>query len=251
MNLQEKHLWDELKQYPIEIVDQVFPIYARLMRDHNWSKKYALSVIEEYKRLMFLQTVTGYNITPSEPIKRVWELHLMYTQSYWAEFCQGILGKLIHYNPSSNQVFVQQDVATRGHWQPIYHSYFGVYPPHQIWSITNQIAQYDYIPPKQKEIGQKETGQKKIEQKEIEQDEKHLSENEPTLVKEKDWFWWLIFLRGLMPKSKITWFLTSFISLFTILLQPNDLDFTTAVSFIAILIMIIGVCMAAINSVRY
>lgn len=44
--------------------------------------------------------IADHSLTPSDQVDQVWHLHLLYTQSYWIDFCQDTLGKQIHHGPT-------------------------------------------------------------------------------------------------------------------------------------------------------
>ena len=62
---------------------------------------YAYRVIQEYKKFVFLAMVADHIVSPSTNVDRAWHLHLLYTRSYWDEFCGKVLKKPLHHTPSS------------------------------------------------------------------------------------------------------------------------------------------------------
>jgi len=225
MNLQEKQLWGKLKQYPLHTVDLLFPFYTRLMRENNWNKTYTLETITEYKKFMFLWSVAGVPLFAPAPIRKVWQLHLMYTQSYWMEFCRDIFGKPIHHSlTSSNEINYEKEAAVYSQLTKVYQQYFDMPPPKSIWLETESGLQ-----------------------------EKYQEQAEVVAIKERESknIWHLFFyLQSLIPKAKGHWFIASFISLFVILSQPDDLDYETGIAFIAVVLMIIGIAVMAIKADR-
>ena len=87
MNQKQKELWDRIQSYNIDEIDIALPFSRRLMRENGWDLDYALHVIEEYKRFMFMLCVADHPVTPSDQVDQVWHLHLIYTRSYWDDFC--------------------------------------------------------------------------------------------------------------------------------------------------------------------
>ena len=49
---------------------------------------------------MFLICIINQPLTPSDEVDQVWHLHLLYTQSYWKEFCYTILKREVHHGPT-------------------------------------------------------------------------------------------------------------------------------------------------------
>ena len=44
--------------------------------------------------------IAEHSLTPSDQVDQVWHLHLLYTRSYWTDFCQNTLGRQIHHGPT-------------------------------------------------------------------------------------------------------------------------------------------------------
>jgi uncharacterized protein (TIGR04222 family) len=73
-------------------------------------------------------------VTPSKVVDEVWHLHLIYTQSYWGEFCPHVLGRPLHHDPGQGrrgeaQRHAQQYADTLASYRRI----FGCDPPAEIW----------------------------------------------------------------------------------------------------------------------
>ena len=49
---------------------------------------FALDVIEEYKKFLYLMAVSDHPVTPSIEVDQVWHLHLIYTCQYWNDFAK-------------------------------------------------------------------------------------------------------------------------------------------------------------------
>lgn len=77
-----------------------FSFSDRLAAENRWTLQYALEAIEEYKRFMFLICIAPHPLTPSDQVDQVWHLHLVYTRSYWEEFCEQVLQRKIHHSPT-------------------------------------------------------------------------------------------------------------------------------------------------------
>ncbi|GAA5124256.1 hypothetical protein JIN84_12435 [Luteolibacter yonseiensis] len=77
-----------------------FPFTARLAKENGWTLAYAGRVVMEYKRFIALAVAAGHPVTPSEAVDQAWHLHLVYTKSYWNDFCRGVLGRDIHHSPT-------------------------------------------------------------------------------------------------------------------------------------------------------
>lgn len=140
MNPQEKQLWEKIQTYKLDAVDASFPFSARLMRENGWTEEYTLEVIEEYKKFMFLVAVATHPVSPSDPVDQVWHLHLIYTQSYWDDFCYGILGKAVHHNPTKGgKEERKKHVNMYDQTAESYQKYFGQEQPAHIWVDTKDL----------------------------------------------------------------------------------------------------------------
>jgi hypothetical protein len=100
MNNEELQRWNEIREFELDDDEATFTFSDRLARENGWSKGFALRAIAEYKRFMFLVCVTNQPLTPSEEIDQVWHLHLLYTRSYWKEFCGEVLKREVHHGPT-------------------------------------------------------------------------------------------------------------------------------------------------------
>jgi len=128
------HLWQKISQFTLDIEGDPLPFSARLARENGWSRQEAHGAIEEYKRFIYLICIADTPLTPSEAVDQVWHLHLVYTRSYWKDFCDGVLGRAIHHDPtkggeSQTRRFVGQYTQTCA----IYESEFGSAPPVKFW----------------------------------------------------------------------------------------------------------------------
>lgn len=140
MNPQDKQLWEKIKQFSFDTIGASFPFSARLMRENGWTEEYTLEVIEEYKKFMFLVCVTDHPVSPSDPVDQVWHLHLIYTKSYWDEFCHGILGRAVHHNPTKGgQEERKKHKGMYNQTAESYQRYFGEPQPAHIWKSTQDL----------------------------------------------------------------------------------------------------------------
>ena len=60
----------------------------RLARENRWAHWFALDVMEEYKKFLYLMAVSDHPVTPSIEVDHVWHLHLIYTRQYWNDFAK-------------------------------------------------------------------------------------------------------------------------------------------------------------------
>jgi len=100
MTVEQKTLWDKLEEFQLDDFDSTFTFTDRLCRENGWKYEYSIRAINEYKKFIFLICISDHPLTPSDQIDQVWHLHLLYTRSYWTDFCQKTLGRQIHHGPT-------------------------------------------------------------------------------------------------------------------------------------------------------
>ena len=100
MNEKLSGLYQRICAYAPDDGESQFTFSQRLARDNGWDAGFAQRVVEEYKKFMFLAVAAGHPVTPSEQIDQAWHLHLIYTHSYWDDFCGEVLGKPVHHGPT-------------------------------------------------------------------------------------------------------------------------------------------------------
>lgn len=130
----DPNLWQRISKFTLDIEDDRLPFSARLARENGWSGRQAQGAIGEYKKFIYLICVADTPLTPSEAVDQVWHLHLVYTRSYWKDFCDGVLGRAIHHDPtkggeSQTRRFIEQYARTCA----LYENEFGSTPPVEFW----------------------------------------------------------------------------------------------------------------------
>jgi hypothetical protein len=138
MTAEQRTLWEKIKRFELDDPSSVYSFSDRLARENQWDIQYALEVIHEYKKFIFLQCIATHPLTPSDQVDQAWHLHLLYTRSYWMEMCDGILGKQIHHGPTKGgsaekNKFEDWYIKTL----ELYHQTFGELPPDTIWPASN------------------------------------------------------------------------------------------------------------------
>ncbi len=127
-------VWERVEAFELDEPEARQPFSARLAEENGWTREHARRVVAEYKRFAFLSVASGHPVTPSEAIDEAWHLHLIYTRSYWKEFCPRVLGKALHHEPSRGN---EEDERKYAGWYAqtweSYREFFGVEPPADIW----------------------------------------------------------------------------------------------------------------------
>jgi len=93
-------LWNNIRSFELDDPFIALTFTDRLARENGWSLEYALRTVHEYKKFMFLLCIAQHPLTPSDQVDQVWHLHLLYTESYWIDFCQDTIGRQIHHGPT-------------------------------------------------------------------------------------------------------------------------------------------------------
>lgn len=127
-------LWQRILSFPLDAPNAPLPFSRRLARENKWDYNFGLKAIEEYRKFIFLCCISPQGASPSRVIDEVWHLHLIYTQSYWEEFCEKTLNRNIHHHPSAGG---PQETAKHKNWRAdtldLYRSTFHAEPPAEFW----------------------------------------------------------------------------------------------------------------------
>jgi hypothetical protein len=140
--LQSISLLDRIEHFELDDPSASLPFSARLARENGWSRVYAERVITEYKRFIYLTTISRHPVTPSVAVDEAWHLHLTYTRSYWEQLCGDVLGKPLHHEPTrggaaENTKFHDLYSQTLA----LYEQTFASAPPPDIWpSVAERFA---------------------------------------------------------------------------------------------------------------
>jgi hypothetical protein len=94
-------LWSTLSDFRIGSSPPQFE--RRLANEHGWSDAYAVRVIAEYRRFVYLAAVADFEVTPSTPVDAAWHLHLEDDDHYRIVLCGQVLGKLLRHLPGSGE----------------------------------------------------------------------------------------------------------------------------------------------------
>lgn len=134
MKRDDQELWERVKSFEISDPNAEFSFTDRLARENSWPLEFAIRAVFEYKKFMFLNCITTHPLTPSDQVDQVWHLHLIYTESYWTDFCKNTLEKAIHHGPTSGG---ESEKTKYTNWyestKELYRSIFDNEPPIDIW----------------------------------------------------------------------------------------------------------------------
>ena len=130
----QESLWKKVNAFSLDDPESDFTFTDRLARENSWDIEYAVRVVHEYKKFIFLICIADHPLTPSDQVDQVWHLHLIYTESYWVDLCQNTLGKNIQHGPTrggKQEKIKYEDLYEKT--KALYQSIFGYNPPADIW----------------------------------------------------------------------------------------------------------------------
>lgn len=130
----DEGLWQKIETFPIGGGDSDFSFSDRLARDNGWGREFTEKVISEYRRFLYLCARAGHPVTPSDEVDQAWHLHLCYTENYWKELCEDILGVPLHHGPTKGGGGERRKFTDW--YAETFRSYrreFGEDPPADIW----------------------------------------------------------------------------------------------------------------------
>jgi hypothetical protein len=139
MTEEQRALWEKVRAFELDDPESAFPFSSRLARENDWTLEYTLRTIEEYKKFMFMICVAGHPLTPSDQVDQVWHLHLLYTYSYWKEFCTAILKREVHHGPTKGGK--QESDKFNDWYTKTLHTYTAIFretPPGDIWPANEK-----------------------------------------------------------------------------------------------------------------
>ncbi len=139
MTPEQSALWERIKAFDMDDMGSRLKFSDRLARDNGWSMGFALRIIDEYKKFMYLCCTLPNGATPSDAVDQVWHLHMIYTRSYWLDFCKNTLKRDIHHGPTKG------GAEERAKYDDMYSQTvegyakaFGIGPPQDIWPPNKQ-----------------------------------------------------------------------------------------------------------------
>lgn len=139
MTSEHLELLQRLEAWSPDAPDAAFSFTRRLARDNHWPLRFAERVVREYKRFAFLGVAAGHPVTPSDQVDQAWHLHLLYTHSYWKEFCPEILRAPLHHGPTKGGAGERDKFNDwYGRTLASYRSFFVTEPPADIWPEPKQ-----------------------------------------------------------------------------------------------------------------
>ena len=129
MTEKQRALWEAIRRFSFDETIEEYGFETRLAYENKWTHHVTKQAIEEYKKFMFLASISNQMVSPSEIVDRVWHQHLIFSKSY-ERLCQ-IAGRKIEHIPSTHNPHNHSVFNTaKEHTATLYESYFGQQDPH-------------------------------------------------------------------------------------------------------------------------
>ncbi|WP_188151893.1 glycine-rich domain-containing protein [Teredinibacter waterburyi] len=113
--------------------------WNKLTSENSWSLLYAKEAFSEYKKFVWLASVSPSRVVPSTVVDKVWHLHMTFTKSYWLDFCREVLGFDFHHIPSSQtSASKQADKIQYENTLLMYEREFGGKPNERYWPTSKK-----------------------------------------------------------------------------------------------------------------
>ena len=145
MALTNKALYEAILALDFDNEDNALRFYDRLARENQWRGNFSQRAIIEYKKFVYLTTITNQSLTPSDQVDQAWHLHLTYSRSYWQDMCRNILKRDLHHGPTKGGKQEQNKYKQQYQFTlDLYTQEFGEVPPDDIWpSVKTRFKHVD------------------------------------------------------------------------------------------------------------
>lgn len=129
MTEKQRALWEAIRRFSFDETIEEYGFETRLAYENKWTHHVTKQAIEEYKKFMFLASISNQMVSPSEIVDTVWHQHLIFSKSY-EKLCQ-ITGKKIEHIPSTHNPHNHSVFKTaKEYTTTLYESYFGKQNPY-------------------------------------------------------------------------------------------------------------------------
>lgn len=115
--------WKKIEEFQFEKSPQEYGFQVRLAYENGWTEWMTKQAILEYKKFMYLVSISSEMLSPSYIVDIVWHQHLIYSESY-SKLCK-ILGKEVKHIPSTHDFEEQSSfVEAFANTEKIYKEHF-------------------------------------------------------------------------------------------------------------------------------
>lgn len=131
-------LWQNVLDFDFDQPLSEYGFSTRLENEQCWTVYFSATAILEYKKFMYLASISDVMVSPSAIVDCVWHQHLLFSASY-EQFCS-ILGKKILHIPSTHQqVDFEKFRLAREQTTLLYQEHFGKQPA-EFWEYPNMLS---------------------------------------------------------------------------------------------------------------
>lgn len=135
---EQAELWQRIEAFAFDDPSASFTFSRRLAREQKWTLSHARRVLREYQKFAFLTVAAGHPCAPSDAVDQAWHLHLIYTRSYWEDFCGKVLKTPLHHGPTRGG---GRELEKHVDWYQktleSYRRFFGE-PPADLWPAARE-----------------------------------------------------------------------------------------------------------------
>lgn len=136
----DRSLWQRLEGYSFHDRPLSRSLVVSLGDETGHQVDVCYTLVEEYRRYMYLVGSTGDSLAPSPIVDVVWRLHSQDTRAYFEDFCPRIIGRTIHRPDSDHAALLDfQDDPAYGRTLDYYAQEFGR-PQVQYWPDPDLAA---------------------------------------------------------------------------------------------------------------
>lgn len=134
--MRDKALWDRLSSYGFPLTGDRGSLRHHLASETRLTSDQADRVVNEYRRFLYLAAASGRMVVPSPLIDRVWHTHIEDTRAYLDDFCQKVIGRVIHHSPGRKRAFDDP-----GYFDTLrlYRDTFGEEPFARVWPVPEAL----------------------------------------------------------------------------------------------------------------
>jgi hypothetical protein len=93
----DRRLWHRLEGYSFHERPLTRSLVDALEDETGHSIDVCYTLVEEYRRYMYLVGSTGDTLAPSPIVDMVWQLHIADEKAYFEDFCPRIIGRTIYH----------------------------------------------------------------------------------------------------------------------------------------------------------
>lgn len=91
----DRRLWHRMEGYSFHERPLTRSLIDVLSDETGHSKEICYTLVEEYRRFMYLQSSTDDTLSPSPIVHLVWQLHMRDRKAYFDDFCPRIIGRTL------------------------------------------------------------------------------------------------------------------------------------------------------------